>query len=489
MLGQKDFKPQLFHTIQLEDLVPRDHELRHIMKVIDFGVVRYRVKDKYSYTGQPGIDPVVIIKMLFLGYYYGINSERKLAKDIVLNNAYRWFLGYDLDEAPPTHSVLSKARTRYGIEVFQSLFDHVVGQCVDAGLVSGKKAFIDASLIEANASEESLVPRIQVMTAKEYAGHMMSKEQEESPKEPPLLSSDKNQQGPENLPQNFNDRMVSQTDPDASFIDRGKKAGLNYEGHYLVDGKNKIIVGVTTTDTVDNASNYAPELVQRALFRHGLKYKSLCADAEYGTQSLYAFLFRENILPYIPTAESGRKDGGKLFHKSEFAYDERTDSYICPAGNRLERDSVNRKKQQVQYQALATHCRHCSLQSQCTTSKQGRKVTRLFYEESVQRVRELMATPEYLRQMKERRIVVEPLFSEAKECHGLRRAKYRRKWRVSIQVLWTATVQNIKRLMKMVTRPPRLVVSASVARATKHLQHIYQLLISLLNCQRTFSYC
>lgn len=476
MLGQKDFKPCLFHTVQLEDLVPKDHELRRILGLVDFATIRYRVKDKYSHTGQPGVDPAVIIKMLFLGYYYGVNSERKLAKDIVINVAYRWFLGYDLDEETPTHSVLSKARTRFGLEAFQNIFDEIVEQCIKAGLVSGKQAFIDATLIEANASEEKLLPRIQIMTPKEYTTHMMPEEKEEHQENSP------DQRGPSS--KNLNDRLVSPTDPDASFIGRGKKEGLNYEGHYVVDGKNKVIVAVDTTDTVDNASKAAPDMLQKAFFRHGLKFESVCADAEYGTQGFYHFLLSQGMVPYIPAMETGGNDKS-LFTKSAFIYQQETDTYQCPAGHVLKRGGESRREKLLYYHANRKECQGCALREQCTKSANGRGIKRLFFEDDVAKARALAETPEYKEHMRLRRITVEPLFSEAKGCHGLSRAKYRRRWRVGIQVLWTATVQNIKRLLKESIRPPRLVIQASAAQMDNQLQFIFLKLLSLLNYQRT----
>lgn len=481
MLGRKDFKPKLFHTIGLEDLVPQDHELRQILQLIDFGVIRLRVVDKYSHLGQPGIDPVVMIKMLFLGYYYGISSERKLAKEIIINTAYRWFLGYDLDETTPTHSVLSKGRSRYGLEVFQSLFDHIVNQCVEKGLVGGQKAFLDATLIEANASKSSLVPRLQIMTPKEYTEHMM-------PEEAPSVSESKTPDKPSDTTgksEKVNEKMVSKTDPDASFIKYGKNKGLNYQGHYLVDGKNRVIVAVETTDTIDNASRYAPALLQKGFFRHGLKFNSVCADAEYGTQSFYQFLFANDMLPYIPHAKGGNDKSRAHFAKEDFSYDDQTDSYRCPAGKELKYTSQDQKKKMMTYSAECHDCLVCPLREQCTTSPQGRKLKRLFYEEAVEQAKQLMETAAYRQHMKARKVTVEPMFSEAKGSHGMKRAKYRRKWRVSIQVLWTATVQNIKRLMKATHRPPKAIMVVNEWPMSQILQTVFLKMISLFNCQRS----
>jgi len=479
MLGQKDFVPKLFNTVRLEDLVPADNELRQILRIIDFEKVRDVVRDRYSHTGQPSVDPVVIIKMLFIGYYNGIQSERSLAKEISLNLAYRWFLGYDLDEATPNHSVLSKARRRYGVEVFQFLFDEVVSQCMTAGLVNGKQAFVDATLIEANASEEGLIPRTQFMNPTEYAKHMLS-----DPEAGNLSNNDTPSNSPKSI-KKFNEEKVSPTDPDASYTARGKKKGLNYEGHYLVDGANRVIVQVATTNTIDRAGKQLPFLLQRALFRHGLQYDSICADTEYGTQSVYQFLHDQNVEAYIPPAQSGRGEGSDYYPKSAFQYDSVNDTYHCPAGEQLKRRGSNQRKQQILYRASPKKCRACQLRSKCTKNKQGRAIRRLFFEERVEESKARQQTTTYQQHMRLRRCTVEQVFSEAKGCHGLERARFRRQWRVSIQVLLTATVQNTKRLVKAMLKRPSLAMAQSIILTNKRFLNYCRFFVIPFYCQRT----
>ena len=162
MMGQKHFTPRLFHTLSLEAMVPDDHLLRRLEGVVDLCFVRQLCAPYYSHTGQPSIDPVVLFKMMLLGYLYGITSERRLAEECSLHLAFRWYLGYDLDEATPDHSVLSKARARYGKGVFEIFFQRVLELCVKAGLVGGEKIFADSTLVAANASVKSVVPREQL---------------------------------------------------------------------------------------------------------------------------------------------------------------------------------------------------------------------------------------------------------------------------------------------------------------------------------------
>lgn len=471
MLGNKRFEPKIFYSIRLDDMVPSDHELRKVLSMVDFSFVRSLVRDKYSWTGQPSIDPEVIIKMLFIGYYYGILSERQLAKKIQTDLSYRWFLGYDIDEEVPSHSVLSKARQRYGLEVFQAVFDKIVDQCISAGLVGGSQAFMDATLIEANASEESLLPRLRILKPSEYTQEIMEREENAS-----FNSSSKPK---------FNEKKVSKTDPDATmYKKRGSQgSGLKYKGHHLVDKKKRIIVAAGASDSVSHADSQVSPLLLRAKFRHHLKFKSFCADSEYGTQSLYHFLFSEGITPFITPKPSNTKPNP--FAKDQFIYEAEQDKYICPMGRELVRKSCNMaKKQNEYYPILRGVCSKCDWKEKCTPGRYSRVIRRLFYQNEVDIARQLTKTYEYKKQMKMRKHIIESLFGEAKEFHGLRRARFRRLERVTIQVLWTATILNIKRILKNAMGTKGAVANAFSVIQTNFTEFI-QFLISILSFQRT----
>lgn len=438
MLGNKQFKPKMFYSVQLDSLVPQDHELRKVLSLVNFSFIHNLVRKKYSWTGQPSVDPEVIIKMLFVGYYYGILSERQLVKRAQTDLAYRWFLGYDLDEKIPTHSVLSKARQRYGLEVFQSIFDQVVDQCIAAGLVGGRQAFMDSTLIDANASDSSLVPRLKVLKASEYAEEMMG--------------GDENKISHPNKPK-LNEQKVSKTDPDATLHKKRGSIGtkLSYKGHHLVDEKNRVIVAASATDSVSRSDGQTSPLMLMSKFRHKMKFESFCADSEYGTQSLYHFLISENITPFIPPQLAHKRPNP--FAKDAFSYESEQDAYTCPAGQKLLRRRYNPPKKQYEYgQASQGQCKNCPLKRECTPKRGSRIIQRLLYQEDVDRGRGLAKTYEYKKQMQKRKHVIESLFGEAKEFHGLRRARFRGLSHVTIQVLWTATVLNIKRILENATR-------------------------------------
>ena len=157
MQGKKEFNQRIYYNINLDCLVPENHLLKRIQKLISFDFVRDITKSYYSHTGKPSIDPTVLIKMLLVGYLFDIRSERKLVEDISLNLAYRWYIGYDLDEEVPNHSVFSKARARFGKKLFVDIFEKILVRCMELGLVSSEGMLVDSTIVRANASDGSMV--------------------------------------------------------------------------------------------------------------------------------------------------------------------------------------------------------------------------------------------------------------------------------------------------------------------------------------------
>lgn len=148
MQGKKEYRSRIYYNINLDSLIPEDHLLKRIYKLVSFDFVRDITKNYYSYTGKPSINPVVLVKMLVIGYLFDIRSERKLVDEITLNLAYRWYIGYDLDEVVPNHSIFSKARARFGKKIFLEIFEKILIKCIDFGLVSSKGMLIDKLLLK-----------------------------------------------------------------------------------------------------------------------------------------------------------------------------------------------------------------------------------------------------------------------------------------------------------------------------------------------------
>jgi transposase len=270
-LGRKLFTPKVVHEVNLEERVPSDHLLRRIAEVVDFSFVRRLTARFYSRTGQPGIDPEVLCKMALVGYLYGITSERRLAEELRLHLAFRWFVGYDLDERTPDHSVLSKARRRLGVTGYQAFFTEIVRQCERAGLIDGRTLYLDSTLIEANAALGSRASRVLVAQLAPVdepvaalgrdnphpAEHAEAPEYPSAPTTPPnpepgaspglhLASSADPSNGPQGA---INELVVSRTDPDAGLVARdGVPLDFYYTAHIGVDGgRQRLITAVEVT--------------------------------------------------------------------------------------------------------------------------------------------------------------------------------------------------------------------------------------------------
>ena len=231
--GSKSLEGQLFYQISLEELVPSDHLVRHLAEVLDLSWIRKATTEAYSHTGRPSIDPVVVAKMMLLGFLYNISSERQLAREIQVNLAYRWYLGYDLNEAIPNHSVLSKARRRLGVEFFKSLFEYVVTCCSKEGLISGENLLIDSTIVQANASLDS-ISSLRYRPSEYF-------EQLEQTAEPDVTKN--NQLGYKRSRTNRTcDNRRSLTDPDATLFRRkGQSTKLAYKSHMAADSHKGVI--------------------------------------------------------------------------------------------------------------------------------------------------------------------------------------------------------------------------------------------------------
>jgi transposase len=237
MMGQHDRSEALFYYFRLEDQVPEHHLLRLIDKHISFEFVRQQLKDSYSETGRPSIDPELLLRMLVIGYLYGITSERKLVEELRMHLAWRWFTGLGFDQGIPHHSTFSK--NRHGrfqeSKLLEQLFEQIVRQCVEVGLVQGTHLSVDGSFIEANAAKESRIPGEQLVEAAQVH-HTVRQYLREVEEQNPVEESPHEQE------------QVSTTDPDSTYATKGgTPARLGYYDNYLVDNHSCVIVGVQAT--------------------------------------------------------------------------------------------------------------------------------------------------------------------------------------------------------------------------------------------------
>jgi transposase len=323
MMGIKEEQKELFsYSIDIDKRLPIDHPLRKIKENIDFSFVRGEVKESYGYNGNESVDPTIIMKMMFLLFYDNVASERELMRTIQYRLDYMWFLGYGLDDEIPNHSVLSKARKRWGTEVFEKMFVGVVGQCVVSGLVDGKKIHVDSSLVDANASKDSVFKAKPEFIAALKAAYRVEEEKFEC-----------------HTPDSYeavNERMISTTDPDASCVRKGgsDSARPRYHHHRVVDDANGVITAVETTPGKVAENHKLMSLVEKHEQNTGGKAETIVADTKYGTAENYIACQERGLVTHMADF------GGKLRHKhregilpeTAFQYDAATNSYTCPTG-------------------------------------------------------------------------------------------------------------------------------------------------------------
>jgi len=448
MMGyQEGFEPKLFyHQINLEQRVPRDHTLRKIQERIDFDFVYREVKDTYGDNGNVSIPPPVILKMMLLLVLYNVRSERELMDTIPLRLDWLWFLGYDLDSEVPNHSVLSKARGRWGVEVFRDFFERVVWQCVEAGLVDGRKLFIDSSLVDANASNNSVIDTqsLRIHLRENYKKLEARLEEVEE-------SADSSRRYVKK-----NSRYMSTTDPDAAIVNRGKPK-LSYQVHRAVDGRAEVITATETTVGDVNEAHVMVPLLESHHANTGRGAESAVADSKYGTIDNFLACHDRGLKAHIPDlreASIKRTEKLKIFSEEQFQYDPQSDTYCCPAGNLLKPKSLHISRQSRDYAAPRKVCAACLIREQCTRNKSGRTIKRHLRQEELDRMREASRSAEAKRDIKTRQHLMERSFARG-TWYGFDRARWRRLWRVEIQEYLIAAIQNIEVLLRYGERPEK----------------------------------
>src|SRR6267154_1521576 len=436
MMGQHDRSEALFYYFRLEDQVPETHLLRLIDKHISFEFVRQQLKDSYSETGRPSVDPELLLRILLIGYLYGITSERKLVEELQMHLAWRWFTGLSFDQEIPHHSTFSKNRHGRFLEsnLFQHLFEQIVDRCMEAGFVESEHLSVDGSFIPANASRSSRIPREQ-LTEVAHVKHTVRKYladlEQENPVEEPVHQQE----------------QVSTTDPDSTYSTKGDRpAELGYFNNYLIDNKSCVIVGVQATAArLSQESAAAREMITRSAERRGRFPQSVAADTTYGNGELLAWFEERNITPYIRVKESPAPKTN-LYGIEKFTYVAETNSYQCPEGKRLTYVGINAINRTHVYVATRKRCRDCPHNAQCTRGRY-RQIAIHVHEAARQRARERTTVPAFAAAQRQRR-KVEALFAELKNQIGLRRVRLRRIKHVREQFFLAATAQNLKRLAR-----------------------------------------
>ena len=451
MMGRlKGDQGQFFYSFCLDDVVPDDHRVREIAAVLDLSWVHTELAPHYSPLGRPSIDPVLMIRMLIVGYVFAIRSERLLCREVRVNLAYRWFCGLSLEDKIPDHSAFSRARNERFREsdIFRRVFERVVETCIAAGFVGGEGFAVDASLIVADANKQRSMP------GKDWDKNRDPGTASRAVKEY-LATLDDAAFG---AASEVTPKFVSPSDPAAQWTGamRGP-AFFAYADNYLIDVKFGVIMDVEASRAIRQAEvGAAKTMIERTEERFDLKPERLAADTAYGSGANLNWLVKDKkIAPHIPVIDKSKREDG-TFSREDFTFDKERNVYICPAGKTLTTTGrlVN-DGETLLYMASMRHCRSCLLKAQCCPKAPFRRVPRSIYEEARDVARALAKTAAF-EQSRHDRKRVEMLFAHLKRILRLGRLRLRGPRGAQFEFTLAAIAQNLRRLARLVIRPPPL---------------------------------
>jgi len=411
MMGkQPQQEPKLFYYgLCLEDRIPQDHLLRRIRTAVDFDFAYALVRKHYGVKGNVSVPPPVILKLMLLLFLYDVPSARELMRTLPYRLDWLWFLGYDLDSEVPDHSVLSKARSRWGVEVFETIFAQGVSQCVRAGLVNGRKIHMDGSLVDADASNNSVCKGPEVLIERlrqELRGEMVKLDAPEPGSEPTSEPSDSSSptsteavveaacSGTKKYYQPKNRGLVSTTDPDAAIVRKGlQEPRARYKHHRAVDDCCGVITAVETTagDVEENAKLL--DLVDQHQRNTTCPVETVVADKQYGTADNFRACRQRGIVSHMADLSLSHRQHPRIegiFGIEQFVYDPQSDTYRCPAGQTLTRRKHKKQRAAYEYACAAETCRDCVMRGQCTRAKNGaaRTIKRHYDQEAIDQAKE-----------------------------------------------------------------------------------------------------
>jgi len=453
MMGRLNHdQEQFFYSFRLDEAVPTDHPVRQIANVLDLSWVHSELAPFYPNIGRPSIDPALMIRMLIVGYVFAIRSERALCRDVQVNLAYRWFCGLSIEDKVPDHSAFSRARhERFrDSDMLRRVFERVVEACIAAGLVSGEGFAVDASLIVADANKQRSIPGAE--WKKRCAGEAASRATREY-----LATLDDAAFG---AASEVTPKFVSPSDPAAQWTGamRGP-AFFAYADNYLIDVKFGIIVDVEASRAIRQAEvGAAKTMIERTQERFDLKPTYLAADTAYGSaQTLNWIVNDKKIAPHIPVIDKSTREDGTL-SRADFSFDREHNVYVCPIGKLLHTTGTIFEGSTLRYRASKLDCDGCALKMQCCPNTPARQIPRDIHEDA-RDVARALANTEAFEQSRRNRKRVEMLFAHLKRILRLGRLRLRGPCGAQDEFTLAAIAQNLRRLAKLVPRPPPALAS------------------------------
>ncbi len=486
MQGVKQYNEKMFYQIRLSDLVPEDNFYRRLDKIMDLGFL-YKMTDKYyGSEGQESIDPVVFFKICLVGYLNNIISDRKLIQYCSDSLSIRLFIRYDIDEKLPWHSTISRTRQLYGEEVFKEVFDVILSQCIEAGLVAGHTQAIDSAFVKANASMDSLEIKVPEGSLEEHlrkVRHISRQDKDnplpirksknnKAPKEQRIISANDNElrdiktrqkkwskdqdqrpgAGAKGSKYTSNKTHYSPVDPDARIsVKPGKARKLNYFSQISVDTDHHVITHIQA-DFADQKDNQCLQsLVAKTkenLNKNGLHIENILADAGYSSGENYAWLENQGITSYIPP--HGTYKGGP----EGFEFVSEGNYWICPQGKHVTFRKQRLEKRTLKnfYFTKRSDCKDCPIKATCIGKSHEKKISITAYKAEYDRNNQRIKKNKWHK--KKRMSTVEPVFGTLINFLGMSKVNTRGIEQANKCMLTAAVAYNLKKLLKF-TKPKR----------------------------------
>ena len=453
MTNRKNAKFDGIILSTLDDLVPQDHLVRTLEATIDWKFIYPLVKPLYSDMGRCSIDPVVLFKMLFINYTFGINSMRKTCEEIKVNIAYRWFLGISVYEPVPNYSTWSKNyQRRYkDSEIFDQIFNYIIKHGIDNGFIDTTTVFGDGTHRKANANSRKATDKEVEIVTKAYEKELLDEINEDRTKngKKPFESLTKkeyafNEETGEEIELKKTKHIKeSTTDPECGLFHKGEKQKCFAYTHMSICDKHGYVLFNKVAPGNMHDSTIFSEIYDELIHRYE-NIKNVCLDAGFVTSPICHQILSSDRIPFLPYKRPMTQKG--FFKKHEYVYDEHLDIYICPNDKDLHYVTTNREGYRI-YKSQSKDCEGCPFLSKCTNSRNHEKViTRHVWESAREEANHIRHTGEWKEIYPQRKETIERVFADAKENHGMRFTRLKGLQKNQHESLIIFSCHNLKKL-------------------------------------------
>jgi len=460
MQGRKNYQEQLFISFRLSDYVPADNFYRALNDILDFNFLYQSTKTYYGNEGQKSIDPVVFMKLMLVGYLENINSDRKIINTCKMRMDILFFLGYDINEELPWHSTLSRTRRLFGEEHFSNIFRIVLKQCIDKGMLTGKRQAVDSALIKANASMDTLIEKQILEDAATYTAELeVNSEQPKAiPLNTPLTELTQAKQRNRSNSYRKGNKRSNQTHCSISDSDAriSYKPGKPFKMYYLcqvsVDTSSYLITNIAAMHADKGDAKCFPQVLEHTvgnLKENGLNVEEILADTGYSSSENFERLQKYQIKGYFSVPQRPQSQVSK-----DFVYDQANDRYICPKGKfmPLKRSSIIDHNKVLIYRASSNDCSNCPIQSACCNSTGTKQIHKGAASEHYEQMRQRMESPIGRKMKGLRSATVEPVIGTLTNYGGMRQINAKGINQANKCMLMAAAAYNLKKLLRFRTK-------------------------------------